>query len=171
MRRSLVNEWPRFSAPMQRPCASCCQQSGQSGQVICGHRQNEAGSHSFDPAIDGLRHATDGLGPAEGFLDPLSVLDRQGVALMSGSASVDCEIWAKVGDARSGGCLRLAEPVAELNPLDDFGQAILAVEFAPFLLRRHHQLEGHDQTGLTAEAAFGAFCAVSDSREGAFDRV
>ena len=33
--------------------------------------------------------------------------------------------------------MKLAEPVAELNPLDDLGQAVLAVEFAPFLLRRH----------------------------------
>jgi len=39
----------------------------------------------------------------------------------------------------------VAEPVAELTPLDDLGQAVLAVEFAPFLLRRHHQLEGHGQ--------------------------
>ncbi len=48
----------------------------------------------------------------------------------------------------------MAEPVAELNPLDDLGQAVLAVEFAPFLLRRHHQLERHGQTSLAAEASF-----------------
>ena len=44
----------------------------------------------------------------------------------------------------------MAEPVAELNPLDDLGQAVLAVEFAPFLLRQHHQPEGHGQAGLPA---------------------
>ena len=49
----------------------------------------------------------------------------------------------------------MAEPVAELSPLDDLGQAVLAVEFAPFLLRRHHQLEGHGQTGFAAETSFG----------------
>ncbi len=46
-----------------------------------------------------------------------------------------CEICAKVGDARSGGSLKVEETVAELNPLDDLGQAILAIEFAPFSLR------------------------------------
>ena len=40
-----------------------------------GHRQNEAGSHPFDGAIDCLRHAADCCGPAEGFFDPLSALD------------------------------------------------------------------------------------------------
>lgn len=45
------------------------------------------------------------------------------------------EIWAKVGDARSGGIVKLADAVAELNPLDDFGQAVLTIEFAPFLVR------------------------------------
>lgn len=54
-----------------------------------GHRQNEVGSHPLDAPIDGLRHATDGLGPAEDFLDPLLMLDRQGVALMSGRAPID----------------------------------------------------------------------------------
>lgn len=77
-----------LSVPMQSPLASIPQQSGQSGQVIGCHRQNEAGSHPFDAAIDGLCHATDGLGPAEGFFNPLSMLYRQGIALMSGSASV-----------------------------------------------------------------------------------
>jgi hypothetical protein len=67
--------------------------------------------------------------------------------------------------------LTLAEPVAELNPLDDLGQSVSAVEFAPFLLRRHHQLEGHGQTGFAAEAALGAFRAVPDGGEGALDRV
>lgn len=65
----------------------------------------------------------------------------------------------------------MAEPVAELNPLDDLGQAVSAVEFAPFLLRRHHQLEGHGQTGLSAEAPLGAFRSMSDGGEGALDRV
>ena len=56
--------------------------------------------------------------------------------------------------------MKLAEAVAELNPLDDLGQAVPAVEFAPFLLRRHHQLERHGQTGLAAEASLGAFRAL-----------
>ena len=65
----------------------------------------------------------------------------------------------------------MAETVAELNPLDDFGQAVLAVDFAPFLLRRHHQLERHGQTGLAAEAPLRAFRAMPDRCEGAFNRV
>ena len=65
----------------------------------------------------------------------------------------------------------MADPIAELNPLDDLGQAVLAVEFTPFLLRRHHQLECHGQSGLAAEAPFGAFCAMPDGGEGAFDRI
>ena len=65
----------------------------------------------------------------------------------------------------------MAEAVAELNPLDDLGQAALAVELAPFLLCRHHQLERHGQTGLAAEAPLGAFGAVPDGGEGALDRV
>ena len=65
----------------------------------------------------------------------------------------------------------MAEPVAELKPLDDLGQAVLAVEFAPFALRRHHQLERHGQPGLAAETPLGAFRAVPDGGEGALDRV
>ncbi len=65
----------------------------------------------------------------------------------------------------------MAKPVAELNPLDDLGQAILAVEFSPFLLGGHHQLVGHGQSGLAAEAPLGAFCAMPDGGEGAFDRI
>ena len=33
---------------------------------------------------------------------------------------------------RSGGLEIVLDPVAELTPLDDFGQPVLAVEFAPF---------------------------------------
>ena len=63
----------------------------------------------------------------------------------------------------------MAARVAELNPLDDLGQAILAVEFSPFLLGGHHQLEGHGQSGLAAVAPLGAFCPVPDGGEDAFD--
>ena len=43
----------------------------------------------FKPAIDGLGHATDGLGPAEGLLDALAVLLGQRVARVPGGAPVD----------------------------------------------------------------------------------
>jgi len=46
----------------------------------------------------------------------------------------------------------LAYSVAELNPLDDLRQAVLTVEFSPFVLGGHHQLEGHGQSGLSAHA-------------------
>ena len=70
--------------------SSCCQQPGQSGQVVGGHRQDEAGAHPLEAAIDGLGHAADGLGPAESLFDPFAVPDRQGVTLVSGGPAVDC---------------------------------------------------------------------------------
>ena len=81
------------------------------------------------------------------------------------------EISPKVGDAGSGGVLKLAQAVAELNPLDDLGQAVPAVELAPFALCGDHQLERHGQAGLPAQAPLGAFGAMAHGGEGAFDRV
>lgn len=47
-----------------------------------GHRQNEAGPHRFDAAADGS-------GPAEGLLDPLSVLPGQGIAVVPRRVPID----------------------------------------------------------------------------------
>ncbi len=49
---------------------------------------------------------------------------------MANSQGVIC---AKLVDARSNDSLNFADPVAELNPLNDIRQAVLTVEFAPFL--------------------------------------
>ena len=73
----------------------------------------------------------------------------------------------------------MLDPVAEFNPLDDFGQAVLAIEFAPFLLGRQNQLACHRQCRLAAEAAFGPGGSVPDGGKepapdairGALDRV
>ena len=65
----------------------------------------------------------------------------------------------------------MADAVAELNPADDLRQSITAIELSPFLLRRHHQPEGHGETGLPAEATLGAFRPVSDGGKGALDRI
>ena len=65
----------------------------------------------------------------------------------------------------------MAKPIAKLNPLDNLGQAIMAVAFSPFLLGGHHQLVGHSQSSLAAEALLGTFCAMLDGGEGAFDRI
>ena len=65
----------------------------------------------------------------------------------------------------------MLDPVAELNPFDDFGQAILTIEFAPLLLGRHHQLVGHGQCRLAAEAAFGFGGSMPDGGEGVFDGI
>jgi len=46
-------------------------------------------AHPLNAAIDGLRHAAYGLYPAERLFDPFALLDRQGVALVSGDATVD----------------------------------------------------------------------------------
>lgn len=48
--------------------------------------------HFFEAAIDGLRHAADGFGPAESLFDPFAVHDRQGVTLLLGRATVDHRI-------------------------------------------------------------------------------
>ena len=61
----------------------------------------------------------------------------------------------------------MLDSVAELNPFDDFGQAVLPVEFAPFLLGGQHQLVGHGQGRLAAEATFGLGGSVPDGGEGA----
>lgn len=71
----------------------------------------------------------------------------------------------------SGDCLKLADPIAELNPLNDLRLAALSVELAPFLMRRHHQLERPGQTGRAAEASAGALRSVPDGRACAFDQV
>ena len=65
----------------------------------------------------------------------------------------------------------MADAVAEFNPADDLRQAVPAVELPPFLLCRHHQPEGHGQSGLAAEAALDAFRPVPDCRESALDRI
>ena len=44
------------------------------------------------------------------------------------------------------------DPDSEFNPLDDFGEAVLPIEFAPFVLGREHQLVRHGQRGLAAWA-------------------
>ena len=56
----------------------------------------------------------------------------------------------------------LLDAVAEFNPRDDLWQAVLPVEFAPFLLGGQHQLVGHRQCRLSAEAASqpSSFCQV-----------
>ena len=73
----------------------------------------------------------------------------------------------------------MLDAVAEFNPFGDFGQAARTVEFAPFLLGRQHQLVGHRQRRLAAEAAFGLGGSVPDGGKepapdairGALDRV
>lgn len=65
----------------------------------------------------------------------------------------------------------MLDAVAEFNPLDDFGQSVLTVEFAPFLLGGQHQLVGHRQCRLAAEAAFGLGGSMPDGGEGALNGV
>ena len=62
----------------------------------------------------------------------------------------------------------MLDAVAEFNPLNDLGQAVLSVEFAPFLLGRQHQLVGQGQCRLAAEAAFGFGGSMPDGGIGAF---
>lgn len=70
--------------------ASNRQQPRQPGKVCRGQREDEAGPHPLHAAIEGLRRAADGLGPAEKLLDPLPVLLRQGITLVPRCPSVDC---------------------------------------------------------------------------------
>ena len=72
----------------------------QAGEVAGGHREGEAGSYAVDAAVDGLRHASHGLGPAEGLLDLLAVLLGQGVAGVAGGAAVDGGVPSLLRDMR-----------------------------------------------------------------------
>jgi len=67
--------------------------------------------------------------------------------------------------------VKLFDPVFECNPLDDLWYAVCPVEFAPFSLRRHHQLERHSQTSFATEASLGFSGTMSNSGEGAFNRI
>lgn len=67
--------------------------------------------------------------------------------------------------------MKLPDPVSELNPLDDFGQAVLTVELSPLLMGGHHQFEGHGSAGLAPKASLGSFGSVAHAGKGAFDRV
>ena len=61
--------------------------------------------------------------------------------------------------------MNVAESIAELNPLDNLRQAVPAIEFAPFLLRRHHQPESHGESRVPAQAPLGSLGAVPDGGE------
>src|SRR3990167_3618982 len=80
--------------------ASGCEQPGQSGEVVCGHGEDEAGTHPFDAVINGLGHSADGFGPAESLFDPFAVFDRQGVTLVPGRAAVDRRVSGFLRDMR-----------------------------------------------------------------------
>lgn len=69
------------------------QQSGQSGEVIGDHGEDEAGAHPLDATIDGLRHAIDGFGPAEGlFYRQLHSEGGGGRSITSGSIPTDHQV-------------------------------------------------------------------------------
>ena len=65
----------------------------------------------------------------------------------------------------------MLDAVAEFNPLDDLWQAVLTIEFTPFLFGGQHQLMRHGQRRLSAEAALGLGGAMPDGGESTFDRV
>ncbi len=59
------------------------------------------------------------------------------------------------------------------NPctLDDLGQLVLALQPAPGLGRRHHQLEHHEPGGVLRQRTLGADGPMPDGGEHALDRV
>jgi len=59
------------------------------GQDFGDHRHDETGPRPLPAAVDGLRHVTDGLGPTNGLPDPLPLLVKQGIIVVSGGAPVD----------------------------------------------------------------------------------
>ena len=79
------------SAPCRFP-ASRCEQPGQSDEVVGGHREDEAGPHPLDAAIDGQCHAADGLCSAGDLFDPFAVFLGQGVTFVARIAPVDGEM-------------------------------------------------------------------------------
>jgi len=89
---TVISLGPGDFSPCDRFSSSHGQQSGRSGKIVGGHGQDEVGAHPLDAAIQGLSHATDGLGPAESLLDPIAVLDRRGVTFVLGGSSVDRRI-------------------------------------------------------------------------------
>ena len=92
--------WQVSVLPRTVVLASHPQQAGQSGEVVGGHCQDEARSHPLDATIDGLGHAADGLGPAEGLLNPLSVPQGEGITFMAGGAPIDGGIPRFLRDMR-----------------------------------------------------------------------
>ena len=67
-------------------------QPGQSDAIAGHHRQGETGADAFDAAQHRLGHATDGLGPTEGFPDLLAAFLRQGVTGVAGGAPVPADV-------------------------------------------------------------------------------
>ena len=78
--------------------ASGGQQFGQPREIVGGHGQDEAGAHPFDTPIEGLGHATDGLGPSKGEEDQKTIrgdrfpAERQALPL-SGSPAAQGAPW------------------------------------------------------------------------------
>jgi len=94
------------------------QQPGQSGEIVGGHCQDEAGSHPLDAAIDSLGHAADGFGPAEGLLVPFAMFQGQGVTFVAGDAPIDGGIP---------GCLRNMRGDTGLPEIADKVGAVIAL--------------------------------------------
>lgn len=67
--------------------------------------------------------------------------------------------------------MKLLDPVFELNPLNDLGQAVWPGDPPPFFLRSNHQPENDGQGGLPVQAALGFPGPVPDGGKDALDRV
>ena len=68
-------------------------------------------------------------------------------------------------------CRLFNNAVDELCSFDDLQDELMLVEPSPMLLRGLGEFEDHRQGSSAGAAALGSFRAVSNGREGRFDRV
>lgn len=67
--------------------------------------------------------------------------------------------------------MSLFDTILEGNPLNDFGQSMGTIQFAPFSFCRHHQFERHYQRYFSAQTGFGFLGAVTNICEDALDWI
>ncbi len=81
-----------------RSSASCGQQPAETGEIVGGYCQDDAGSRPLNVPVHSLCHPTDRFSPAEGLLDLFAMLLGQGIARMPSQFSVTINSLAHIGD-------------------------------------------------------------------------
>src|SRR4249920_476242 len=76
-------------ATLQADSSRCCQELGDANEIVGGSSQDEEPLHQAAATMPGLAQTADGLHPAEGFFDPLTLDGADAIAGMAGRARVD----------------------------------------------------------------------------------